>query len=685
MSVDTPTLYVPDDLFPVDDGIGLEVIDGVDPRYDLRRWMDPTMRNRPQWEDFGIAASTVLWELFEKHRIALKLAWTPQNCARVFKILALKLLGLDYRSDALTDDDYDRLVDTISLYNASKGPPHFVRYMGFMRGVGLEMQELWTENYRDFSMAPGIGWKTVIDDRVNGTWYPTPHVGILYDRYLNPMGVDEVELRGLFYKMAPIHLVLEWIAGNITVSVGTLWMVTNSLARKDVTLQVEWAPKASLYLSAEAYARTDVTTETWPDLPFVRVPATASVAGISVSRDDARVATGSASWCAGADDPAQLTSYDDPDVTARWRDAYGDWRWGTPPVLLGYDAGGVRLGSKLLPERLNWVKEARFPGAHPWSFGGGAVLAGPGAKSPSGATSMAVRAQVNQSFSSSLGLPVGSTQAGAVQWLVKPDAESTRRFAIVRGPSEYAVFDPATASVAEHVTSGVAAHGVEVLAGGFLLAWACLVGGDVELVPWWSPGATPSSAEVAEVDHAWLQAETEPYPSDLIDSGSVRGGRGGSTRLMRDASQADYSSGYGLVTFMVEHPEWEVGPVTLMHVTSLSGSAADLLLGVNASGNLTLRGPSPSSPVLVGGPVVAGVKRTAAFSWGAGSLRLHGVGALAQSQAYAAWPTNFNRAALGAPVGDSPYGTMWLDRALLVGSENASLLPSATLLNALSV
>ncbi len=136
-----------------------------------------------------------------------------------------RLLGLDYYSDYLKDEDLARVADYISQYWPKNGQPEFIRFIGFVKSLSLEMEQLWTRDKGDNATSddPQISQYDVLEPRDSGmqeiwnggVWYPTSHVEITYDALLSSNIDDDLIL--LFYTLAPIHLVLERISGELGV------------------------------------------------------------------------------------------------------------------------------------------------------------------------------------------------------------------------------------------------------------------------------------------------------------------------------------------------------------------------------------------------------------------------------------------------------------------------------------
>ena len=132
--------------------------------------------------------------------------------------------GFTYYSDFLKDEDFDRMVDYVNAYWPISGEPEFINFIGFVKNLALSMNKLWTEDKGDNATSddPIISaydslevYQEGITNPVwnGGVWYPTSHVEINYDALLSDTIDDDLIL--MFYALAPIHLVLERIAGTI--------------------------------------------------------------------------------------------------------------------------------------------------------------------------------------------------------------------------------------------------------------------------------------------------------------------------------------------------------------------------------------------------------------------------------------------------------------------------------------
>lgn len=148
-----------------------------------------------------------------------------------------RLLGFDYFSDSLTDEDYARVYKYIGRYWDDSYGFKFVDFMGFLKSTRFEIEQLWTNDKGDFAtsddveirkydfLEPNHGqyqsvygssldWDLNKQTAKNNLAYPTSHVQINYDLSYTDHTLSEKDMEDiicLFYFLAPIHLVLERI------------------------------------------------------------------------------------------------------------------------------------------------------------------------------------------------------------------------------------------------------------------------------------------------------------------------------------------------------------------------------------------------------------------------------------------------------------------------------------------
>lgn len=115
--------------------------------------------------------------------------------------------GFDYFSDAVTTGDYARMVEFIGRYWDESGSANaFSHFLGFVNGMRAYVAQLWTQDDGNdaYDTLKEMG-TTDVPFYNGGVWFPTSHVRLYYDALV----LNDVEvLRGLFLRLAPIHLVL---------------------------------------------------------------------------------------------------------------------------------------------------------------------------------------------------------------------------------------------------------------------------------------------------------------------------------------------------------------------------------------------------------------------------------------------------------------------------------------------
>lgn len=156
------------------------------------------------------------------------------------------LSGFSYFSDSLSDDDYGRVYQYINSYWSDSGDPNFIKFIGFIKNMKLDIFQLWTfdlgdnangdmgeeldqykelERFNDETMLPV--WDSFNNN--SGKYYPSSHVEIEYDYFISP-DADLNDLINIFYYMAPIHLVLHRIVAAANAK--TLFTYSHTVAQK---------------------------------------------------------------------------------------------------------------------------------------------------------------------------------------------------------------------------------------------------------------------------------------------------------------------------------------------------------------------------------------------------------------------------------------------------------------------
>jgi hypothetical protein len=178
-----------------------------------------------------------------------------------------RMLGFDFYSDYLDDYEYEKVARFVSRYWAESGIPDFTRFIGFVKGMRLDMHQLWTQSNDDPDNNPTVDYYqslerlgqqdvptwlkngfnlTQINNTIeNGTVYPTSHVELEVDIIETP-NPDFVGLASLFYYIAPLHLVLErFVSSVVTNTIPTYSHMSAHYDRTDNSLY-SWKPDAEI-------------------------------------------------------------------------------------------------------------------------------------------------------------------------------------------------------------------------------------------------------------------------------------------------------------------------------------------------------------------------------------------------------------------------------------------------------
>lgn len=134
------------------------------------------------------------------------------------QVAGCRLHGFNYFADTLDQKDYARIHEWVEQYWPESGTPQFARFIGFIKGMNLNVHQLWSDEVpRDQDYYPYLErsprGKPIYE---GGLSYPTSHVDLSYDAILDT-NIDMVDLFYLFYYLAPIHLVLERIVADVTI------------------------------------------------------------------------------------------------------------------------------------------------------------------------------------------------------------------------------------------------------------------------------------------------------------------------------------------------------------------------------------------------------------------------------------------------------------------------------------
>jgi hypothetical protein len=205
--------------------------------FDLSYLLPKSFLDDDFWADLLTSLAAVLDDQAHAPLAAMSHIRIPEAQGRIYKALHAKMMGYDIKDDVMTDAGYDRLNNNLGGYLYEQGGDSFIYFLGYVLGMKLALVRLWTKDYVNFYPSHGVE-KTVFE---GGDWYPTTHVGVIYDTNDNvstTLPATEDELVELFYKHAPVDLVLKWIAANTTILLGTLYMQVFDMSKTEVRCDI---------------------------------------------------------------------------------------------------------------------------------------------------------------------------------------------------------------------------------------------------------------------------------------------------------------------------------------------------------------------------------------------------------------------------------------------------------------
>ena len=193
---------------------------------DWKTVLIPRIRETKAWSDMFDGISSIFAENINKYIHLLRYIRDPFKQDRLTNIQQAQFLGFKYKADVFTDNEYANLVYFLSYYNKKvKGTNDFINFLGWIKNARFELVQLWAKGKYNYSDDPKIRdpfeWESpfiqknsMIDETGTKEWYPTSHVDLEYNGW--QFQIDESDVWYLFYKCAPIHLVLRSIAAVFT-------------------------------------------------------------------------------------------------------------------------------------------------------------------------------------------------------------------------------------------------------------------------------------------------------------------------------------------------------------------------------------------------------------------------------------------------------------------------------------
>ena len=225
----------------------------------------PRLRENEAWADLFRATSKVFAENIYAFVEDLRLIRDPLRQSKDINIQQAEFLGFSYKSDIFSKEEYANLVTFLNMFNKSaKGIKDFISFIGWIKNAKFQAFQLWANGKKNYSDNPNTkdpfmreSPYILNNSKIHGTgtkeWYPTSHVDLEYDARL--YDIDETDIWYLFYKCAPIELVLRSIAALFTADPFELFIGTavNDYYRVKNVAPCIYEYKYPLYLSV-AYA-----------------------------------------------------------------------------------------------------------------------------------------------------------------------------------------------------------------------------------------------------------------------------------------------------------------------------------------------------------------------------------------------------------------------------------------------
>ena len=182
----------------------------------------PRIRNNQTYVDLFDVISDVFNKNVYYALEQLRILRDSPSQDRATKIAMAKDLSFDYKSDLFTDKEYDCINLFVNVFNNRvKGTEDFIQFLGWVKNAKFKLIQLWANGVRDYGEFKEEGTYVYNNSKIDGTgnkqWYPTSHVNLEYDGNLS--SIDESDVEYLFYKCAPIHLVLASLAACFTADV----------------------------------------------------------------------------------------------------------------------------------------------------------------------------------------------------------------------------------------------------------------------------------------------------------------------------------------------------------------------------------------------------------------------------------------------------------------------------------
>lgn len=162
-------------------------------------------------------------ERFSKIRDAKKIDYT-------LLINTLRTLGFDVDvtlgNNEFKEDVYRRLLQEAVNYYKISGTKYTLDFLGYVHSSFLDFEVLYTQDYNFFTPSPPSG---------NSNFYLTSRINIIYDIINYSSREDILKLKEIFYKIAPINIMINYFLGAVVGAVDLKFLITQDPTRTEVS------------------------------------------------------------------------------------------------------------------------------------------------------------------------------------------------------------------------------------------------------------------------------------------------------------------------------------------------------------------------------------------------------------------------------------------------------------------
>jgi hypothetical protein len=345
------------------------------PDFDLAYLLPKSFLADDFWNDLLVSTATVLDDQVHTPLSNLVHIRVPEAQDRIYKALHAGMMGYNIKDSVMTDAAYDRLNNNVGEYLYEQGKDNFICFLGYVLGIKLSLVRLWTQDYVNFFPSHG-GASSIFE---GGTWYPTTHVGVVYDTndaVSTTLPVTTQDLTELFYKHAPIDLVLAWLSANTTIMMGTIYIQVMTAITSSVRFYVNARGDLNVNLGVNTFGISACEVLSHVICPYSQSKFEFFFFMATVLKSTTNVSSSLLLWNdtqdAIADDRFSVrrpsnNSWCFTGIGAGTWQAANSARYNVDPVT------GAKLGVLLEDTSINYLRSSLHIGAKPWVITGSPV------------------------------------------------------------------------------------------------------------------------------------------------------------------------------------------------------------------------------------------------------------------------------------------------------------------------